>query len=134
YVVLCGKAVQDIVRRGVEGAGHGLEPAVAVEIGHDRAARAPRGRLAPDALFQVNAADWWLDAQDVGPVAERAVAVVHHQLVGPVVVGIAHPRRDEHVLVAVIVEVARGRPPRPARLEARRDRRLPDLPVPEMTV
>src|SRR5207244_9958844 len=69
-----------------------LEPAIPVEIGHHRAARAPRGRLAPDALFQVNAADWWLDAQHVGPVAERAVAVVHHQLVGPVVVGIAHPR------------------------------------------
>src|SRR2546430_12074314 len=56
------------------------------------------------------------------------------QLVGPVVVGIAHPRRDEHVLVAVIVEVAGGRPPGPERLEARRDGRLREFPVAEIAV
>src|SRR5207247_5486689 len=39
-----------------------------------------------------------------------------------------------HVLVAVIVEVAGGRPPGPERLEARRDGRLREFPVAEITV
>src|SRR2546422_7862711 len=49
--------------------------------------------------------------------------------VGPVIEGIAHPRRDEHVLVAVIVKVSRGHAPGPQRLEPRRDGGLGEFPL-----
>ena len=48
-------------------------------------------------------------AFDAGPgddVDERPIAGVHHQLVRPIVERISHAGGQEHVLVAVIVEVA----------------------------
>src|SRR2546422_9825185 len=54
--------------------------------------------------------------------------------VGPVIEGIAHPRRDEHVLVAVIVKVSRGHTPGPQRLESRRDGGLGEFPLAEIAI
>src|SRR5947209_6245643 len=110
--------VPEQVRLVVEVVDHDVKPAGPGEVGDRGAPRAADGLLAVDRLGQCDPPGRRLDAEGGGHVAERAVALVHHQAVGPVVERVAHARRDEDVEVAVVVEVALGDAPRPEGLQA----------------
>src|SRR5258708_37955152 len=89
-VVLLRKLVREEVGSIIEVVGHDVQAAIAVEIGDHCAARASRGWLTTDVLFLIDTADRRLDPKRGTALAKRAAAVVHHQLVGPVVKRIAH--------------------------------------------
>ena len=66
----------------------------------------------------VVALDGRLDSTFCGVVGESAVAVIEHQVVGPVVERKAHSRGEKEVLVTVVVEIAHGNAPGPQRLQS----------------
>src|SRR5687767_15161696 len=75
-----------------------------------------------------------LDSESASPIAKGAIAIAHHQLVGPVVERISHSGCDEYVLAAVVVVVASSDAPRPERLEPGADRALTEPALTEIAI
>ena len=99
---------------------------VPVEVGHGRAAGTARGRACRlMSSFLVHAAGGRLDPGCPGPVGEGAVAVVHHQRVGPVNEGIAHAGGQENVLDSRRCRNRRWRCPRARMFPCSPGRTLP---------
>src|SRR5258705_7980457 len=90
--------------------------------------------MSRDVLFLIDPARWRLDAKIGSSIAKCAVTVVHHQLVGPVVKRVTHPRCDEDVFIAVVVVVAGGDAPGPEGLQTRGERGLGELSLAEIPV
>src|SRR5205823_1917984 len=128
------KLVREKVRSIVEVVGDDLEPAIAVEVRSRRAARAPSRFPAGDHFFLVVAARWRLYAKRTSALGERAIAVVHHQLIRPVIKRVAHSGGDERVFVAIVVEIAGGDAPRPEGFHSCPDGWLRELAVSQVSV
>src|SRR5262249_42812637 len=95
---------------------HDIEPAVPKKIRDGGSSRTPYGLPAGNPLGENLAVGWGFDSQLRGLILERAIPLVHHQAVRPIVEGIAHTGRNEHVDQPVVVEVSFGNSPGPESL------------------
>src|SRR5262245_27111243 len=97
----------------IEVGDHNIEISIPIKIEKGRRARTANHRALPDLVGEVSSSRGRFYFPGLRNLLKRAVSPIPEDLIGPIVIRVAHARGDEDILPAIVVQISRHYRPGP---------------------